>query len=184
MEPSSLSLQRKRLSSDLTLLEQESYPVSYYIDDLPPWLEPFHDRLNPGTLGGGITAKFWHNPKDWIEVSKILYLVKAAEGEPSPVTIALGVLALPLWTGRVKPREHWAIWKGQPPLTVSGRRRRRLLAPYFEPHDKGVCVLSIQPDDDPSGLYDDHYDKVMTYTYAIWRDVKDFGDRFLFGGQL
>lgn len=163
---SSLSRHQRKHSPDLARLDAERYLWS--IDPHPWWVDI-------EWLRRVINAYYWYSPQEWLVVERIPYV-----GVTSPETLSMpfvdyGTLAVPLWMcgGRTeRPKEHWAVWRGHAPCYHDGRERVSLLAKGERRPDgtvgriaprASVHVFSEQPDDDPEGLYDDHYDKVATY---------------------
>ncbi len=108
---------------------------------------------------------YWHNPSEWITVKGIPYVRNI--NHRTPVEIARGDLAVPLWIemdASIRPKEHWALWHGDPPCFSTGEQRREILAPGLEPHGD-VMLLSQKPP--PDGLHLDHHDKILTYVSYI-----------------
>lgn len=154
----SLSRPLRRRSPDLQKLIDAGYCLTFR--EAPSWLTDVMDWLR-----SSVNPMYWHEPSEWITAHGIPY-VRTANPGPS-LEVARGDLAAPLWIERsasVRPKEHWALWRGDVPCFATGEPRRGILAPGLAPH-KGVILLSQKPP--PDGLHVDHYDKIATYVSYI-----------------
>ena len=168
MARNSLSRIQEKLNPDLVELAK-SYDLK--LKTTPKW-------LNITKLKPAINSLYWFEPKDWLTLRGIDYLKRGSEA--SPLILGKGDLTMPLWIRRnqaKRPKEHWALWRGDIPHAANGKHRSE-----FFPSDehgnlvspqKGVLLMSYLPPG-PYPPFKDYRDKALWYIAHMKAEIKKF----------